>query len=65
MRLTSVRAKAVPKTSPKPWVSALVWLLFCAAMVAVALFLTSQIGAAYASDHLPQANDAVAGAVKH
>lgn len=54
MRVTSVRPKPMPmrKASREPWVSALVWLLFCAAMVAVALFLTPRIGAAYASEDL-------------
>ncbi|WP_295955041.1 hypothetical protein [Rhodoferax sp.] len=54
MRVTSARPKPmpIPKPSRERWVSAVVWLLFCAAMVAVALFLTPRIGAAYASDDL-------------
>lgn len=60
MRVTSARPKPmpIPKASREPWVSALVWLLFCAAMVAVALFLTPQIGAAYASDDLTVPDEA-------
>jgi hypothetical protein len=54
MRVTSAQPKPMPprRASREPWVSALVWLLFCAAMVAVALFLTPRIGAAYASEDL-------------
>ena len=62
MRVTSARPKPmpIPKASREPWLSALVWLLFCAAMVAVALFLTPRIGAAYASDDLTIPDDASA-----
>ncbi|WP_367849933.1 hypothetical protein [Rhodoferax sp. WC2427] len=51
MRVTSARPKPMPprRAIRGPWVSALLWLLFCAAMVAVALFLTPRIGAIYAS----------------
>lgn len=54
MRVTRVRPKPmpIPRTSLESWVFALVWLLFCAAMVAVALFFTPQIGGAYAMDDL-------------
>lgn len=40
------------RANAEPWVFALVWLLFCAAMVAIALFLTPRIGAGYASADL-------------
>nr|WP_315188958.1 hypothetical protein [uncultured Albidiferax sp.] len=48
MRVTSGQPKPMPprRSSREPWVSALAWLLFCAAMVAVALFLSPRIGAA-------------------
>lgn len=54
MRVTSVHPKPmpIPKASRAPWVFALVWLLFCAAMVAIALFLTPRIGAANTSNGL-------------
>ena len=54
MRATPARPNSLPrlKASLEPWVFTLVWLLFCAAMVAVALFLTPRIGAAYASNDL-------------
>ncbi len=35
------------------WIFALVWLLFCAAMVAIGLFLTPELGAVDAPDGLP------------
>ena len=54
MRVTSARPKPMPtpRTRLQPWVSARVWLMFCAALVAVALFLTPRIEAAYASSDL-------------
>ena len=65
MRETSVRPKPMPmrKSSREPWVTALLWLLFCAAMVAVALFLTPRIGAAYASDDLTIPDETTAPAL--
>nr|WP_315207398.1 hypothetical protein [uncultured Albidiferax sp.] len=47
MRVTSGQPKPMPprRASREPWVSALAWLLFCAAMVAVALFLSPRVGA--------------------
>nr|WP_315241412.1 hypothetical protein [uncultured Albidiferax sp.] len=46
MRVTSAQPKPMPprRASRGPWVSALAWLLFCAAMVAVALLLSPRIG---------------------
>jgi len=37
----------------KQWVSALLWLLFCAAMVVIGLFLTPEFGAVDAPDGVP------------
>lgn len=52
MRVTSVRPKPIPRVprNIERWLFALLWILFCAAMVAVALFLTPRIGAADVSD---------------
>ena len=51
MRTTTVRPKPMPRRRggrESLW-SALAWLVFCIAMVAVGIFLTPKIGAAYAA----------------
>lgn len=54
MRTTTVRPKPMPRRRNvrESWWSAVVWLVFCAAMVAIGLFLTPRIGAAYAAEDL-------------
>ncbi len=55
MRVTSARPKPMPpaRAGRATWLLALAWLLFCAAMVAVVLFLTPRMGAAYAVAGVP------------
>jgi hypothetical protein len=54
MRITSARPKPMPpaRAEPLPWVSALLWLVFCAVMVAVSLYLSPGVGAVYASEDM-------------
>nr|WP_315430677.1 hypothetical protein [uncultured Albidiferax sp.] len=54
MRTTTVRPKPMPRRrgGRESWLSALAWLVFCIAMVAVGIFLTPKIGAAYAAGDL-------------
>ncbi|WP_394790587.1 hypothetical protein [Rhodoferax sp.] len=53
MRTTLVRPKPMPaRREREAWWSAVVWLVFCVAMVGVGVFLTPRIGAAYASEDL-------------
>lgn len=53
MRTTTARQKPMPRcrSARERWLAAaLAWLLFCAAMVAVGLFLTPRIGTSYAAE---------------
>ena len=56
------KSMPISRASREPLVFTLVWLLFCAVIVVVALFLTPRIGEAYASDDLtiPQESPAPA-----
>lgn len=62
MRLTSVGPKPLPRVpeNVERWLFALLWLLFCVAMVAVALFLTPRIGSAGVSDAFTLPDDTTA-----
>ena len=61
MRVTSLRPKPMPRVPRnfERWLFALLWIFFCAAMAAVALFLTPRIGTADVSDDLMLPKDTV------
>jgi len=55
MQVSTARRKPMPRARPGPWLHALVWLLFCAAMVAIGLYFSPGVGLAFDATELPSA----------